>query len=104
MPSLCRPRVSIYALPSTGRLIFQMALPRTFVGFSSTDISYYRLMCAWKAHENIDFDFCDCQLQTAINSDNETYIKSRCRDRLQMAGTHVLLIGADTAYKEKFVL
>lgn len=81
-----------------------MTLPRTFVGFSSTDISYYRLMCAWKAHENIGFDFCDCQLQAAINSDNETYIKSRCRERLQMAGTYVLLIGADIAYKERFVL
>jgi hypothetical protein len=84
--------------------MLHMALPRTFVGFSSTDIASYRLMCAWKAHENIDFDFCDCQLQTAINSENEAYIKNRCRERLQMAGTYVLLIGADTAYKEKFVL
>jgi hypothetical protein len=81
-----------------------MALPRTFVGFSSTDIDSYRLMCNWKAHEKINFDFCDCQLDTAINSGNEAYIKSRCRDRLQMAGTYALLIGSDTFYKEKFVL
>jgi len=33
-----------------------MALPRTFVGFSSSDISYYHLMCAWKAHDHIDFN------------------------------------------------
>jgi hypothetical protein len=38
-----------------------MALPPTFVGFSGTDLNYYRLMLAWKAHEHIDFDFCDCQ-------------------------------------------
>ena len=45
-----------------------MALPRTFVGFSSTDIGRYRMMMAWKANENIDFDFADFQLDDAINS------------------------------------
>lgn len=39
-----------------------MGLPRTFIGFSSTDIRYYRLMQAWKKNENIDFNFTDCQL------------------------------------------
>lgn len=46
-----------------------MPLPRTFVGFSSTDILQYHLMCAWKAHEHIDFDFVDFQLGEAIASD-----------------------------------
>lgn len=80
-----------------------MALPRTFVGFSSTDIRCYRLMCAWKAHEHIDFDFVDCQLQNEINSDNEAYIKRKCRERINMAGTYVMLIGQDTRYKYKYV-
>ena len=39
-----------------------MPLPRTFVGFSSTRIRYYRMMCAWKANENIDFNFADIVL------------------------------------------
>lgn len=52
-----------------------MGLPRTFVGFSSTDIHYYRLMCAWKEHENIDFNFVNCQLSQEINSEDEAYIK-----------------------------
>jgi hypothetical protein len=26
----------------------------------------YRLMCAWKAHEHIDFDFADFQLGEAM--------------------------------------
>jgi hypothetical protein len=43
-----------------------MALPRTFVGFSSKDMLNYRLMCAWKAHEHIDFDFADFQLGEAM--------------------------------------
>ena len=33
-----------------------MGLSRTFVGFSSTDIHYYRLMLAWKENEHIDFN------------------------------------------------
>lgn len=80
-----------------------MGLPRTFVGFSSSDINSYRLMLAWKAHEHIDFDFCDCQLQNEIRSEDEVYIKNKCRSRLQMAGTFIQLIGADTRYKNKYV-
>ena len=80
-----------------------MAIPRTFVGFSSTDIHYYRLMQAWKASEHIDFDFTNCQLSNEINSDNEAYIKSKCRERINMAGTFTVLIGQDTRTKHKFV-
>lgn len=80
-----------------------MALPRTFVGFSSADIGSYHLMCAWAEHEHIDFNFCDCQLQDAIDSNNEHYIKRRCRERLDMAGTYILLIGQDTRYKTTYV-
>lgn len=80
-----------------------MSLPRTFVGFSSTDLHYYRLMIAWKANEHIDFNFCDCQLQQELNSNNETYIKRRCRERIQMAGTYLMLIGEDTRYKHRYV-
>lgn len=76
-----------------------MGLPRTFVGFSSTDIHYYRLMLAWKAHEHIDFDFTDCQLATEINSEDENYIKRKCRSGINMAGTFISLIGQDTRFK-----
>src|SRR5262245_6019484 len=61
-----------------------MGLPRTFIGFSSTDIESYSLMLAWKAHEHIDFNFCDCQLPDAIDSENESYIKRVCRERIDM--------------------
>ncbi len=80
-----------------------MGLPRTFVGFSSTDINYYRLMLAWKENDNIDFNFSNCQLDKEINSDNEAYIMSRCRERLGMAGTFAVLIGQDTRSKHKYV-
>lgn len=80
-----------------------MALPRTFVGFSSTDIGSYRLMQAWKAHEHIDFNFCDCQLQNDLNSEDENYIKQKCRERINMAGTYIMIIGLDTRAKHKYV-
>ena len=70
-----------------------MGLPRTFVGFSSTDIHYYRLMCAWKENKHIDFNFTDCQLTQEINSDDEYYIKKKCRERIEIAGTFISLIG-----------
>lgn len=80
-----------------------MGLPRTFVGFSSTDIRYYRMMLAWKSSEHIDFDFVDCQLRQEIHSDSESYVKAKCRERINMAGTFILLIGEDTRSKHKYV-
>ena len=80
-----------------------MGLPRTFVGFSSTDIRFYRLMKAWKEHERIDFNFTDCQLTSELNSEDENYIKRMCRERINMAGKYVMLIGEDTRSKHKYV-
>lgn len=80
-----------------------MGLPRTFVGFSSTDIHWFRLMLAWKENEHIDFNFANLQLQNEINSENEAYIKGICRKRINMAGKYVLLIGEDTKYKYRYV-
>lgn len=80
-----------------------MGLPRTFVGFSSTDTHMYRTMCMWKSNENIEFNFCDCQLEQALHSEDENYIKQRCKEQLNMAGTYIMLIGQDTRYKHKYV-
>lgn len=80
-----------------------MGLPRAFVGFSSTDIHYYRLMQAWKANKNIDFNFASCQLQSEVNSADEVYIKRKCRERINLAGKYLLLIGQDTRNKHKYV-
>jgi hypothetical protein len=80
-----------------------MGLPRAFVGFSSTDIRSYRLMQAWKANEHIDFNFADCQLGQEVDSENEDYIKRQCRERINLAGTFISLIGADTRSKHKYV-
>lgn len=80
-----------------------LILPRTFVSFSSADISHYHMMCAWKAHEHIDFNFADFQLEEAISSETPYYIKSRCAEKIRRADTFVLLIGRDTYRKTIFV-
>lgn len=63
----------------------------------------YWLMLAWKENEKIDFNFTDCQLQKEIDSENEQYIKRLCRERINMAGKYIQLIGQDTRTKHKFV-
>lgn len=78
-------------------------LPRTFVSFSSADKIRYDLMCAWKSHEHIDFNFADFQLDEAINSQNPSYIKAVCRRKIRLTDTFVLLIGNDTFTKTVFV-
>jgi len=52
------------------------ARPRAFVGFSSTDRWQFTQMLGWNAHEDIDVDFADCQLDRAVKSDDEQYVKS----------------------------
>lgn len=82
---------------------FDMSLPRTFVSFSSADKRWYDLMCAWKAHEQIDFKFADFQIEEAIDSQNPDYIKRVCAAKVRRVDTFVLLIGADTYTKTVFV-
>jgi hypothetical protein len=78
-------------------------LPRTFVSFSSADKRYYELMCAWKAHEDISFNFADFQLDEAIDSLNTNYVKTVCRAKVRRVDTFVLLVGNDTRTKTVFV-
>jgi hypothetical protein len=78
-------------------------LPRTFVSFSSSDITYYRTMMMWNANEHIDFNFADFQLDEAINSQNPSYIKGVLRNKIRRVDTFVLLIGNDTWRKTVFV-
>jgi hypothetical protein len=60
-------------------------------------------MCAWKAHEHIDFNFADFQLDEAISSQRPNYIKSVCAAKIRRVDTFVLLIGNDTYSKTVFV-
>lgn len=45
----------------------------------------------------------NCQLGKEINSEDEAYIRRKCRERIDMAGTFAVLIGQDTRSKHKYV-
>ena len=59
-------RVRALPQPNQGAV---MGLPRTFVGFSSTDRHMYELMGAWRKNTHLDFNFADCQLNMALDAD-----------------------------------
>jgi hypothetical protein len=69
---------------------------KTYVAFASENISSYRLMEAWKAHEHIDFDFYDAHdLYVSRDTSKPETIKRNLRERLKNAKQVVLLGSKD---------
>lgn len=53
---------------------------KTYVAFASEDIHNYRLMTAWKASKNIDFDFTNAHdIYAARDTSTADTIKRRLR-------------------------
>lgn len=70
---------------------------KTYVAFASEDIHNYRLMTAWQANENIDFDFVNAHnIYEARDSSTEETIKRRLRERLNNT-KQVVLLGSSAA-------
>lgn len=58
---------------------------KTYVAFASEDIKFYRLMEAWKANENIDFNFFDAHdLFISRDTSKPETIKRNLRERMKM--------------------
>lgn len=77
---------------------------KTYVAFDAdTDIYYYRLMTAWKANQNIDFDFHNAHELNKIYSGKEDTIKRNLRERLKNTKIMIVLIGEKTKNHYKFV-
>jgi hypothetical protein len=73
---------------------------KTFVSFASEDLNYYRLMCAWKQNEHIDFDFLDAHdINTARDPSTPETINRRLSERLANTKQVVMLIGDVTRAK-----
>ena len=50
---------------------------KTFVSFASEDIDYYRIMCAWRKNEHIEFDFHDAHdLNVALDTSRPDTIRA----------------------------
>ncbi len=78
---------------------------KTFVSFDGdSDMSYYRLMQAWKQNDGITFNFYDAHdLNTARDSSQEASIKAQLAERMRNSKVFVLLVGERTRYLQKFV-
>lgn len=78
---------------------------KTYVCFDGdTDMTYYRLMCAWKQNDGIPFSFYNAHdLNTARDSSQEASIKRQLRERLLNSRVFVVLVGERTRYLMKFV-
>lgn len=73
---------------------------KTFVSFASEDIHYYRLMCAWRENEKIEFNFYDAHdINVARDSSQAETINRRLRERLANTKQVVMLIGDVTRRK-----
>jgi hypothetical protein len=71
---------------------------------ADTDIGIYRLMTAWKANSNIDFNFHDAHdLNNLRQTASEEQIKRKLRERLNNTKQAILLVGDNTKNLYKFV-
>lgn len=70
---------------------------KTYVCFASEDITQYRLMTAWVANENIDFNFYDAH-ETALVRDTsqQDTVRRRLRERLSNTKQAILLVSGVT--------
>ncbi len=78
---------------------------KTYVIFDAdTDIRIYRLMTAWKANDNIDFNFHDAHdLNNLMSAASEEQIKRKLRERLNNTKQAIVLVGENTKNLFKFV-
>jgi len=78
---------------------------KTYVAFDGdTDMSSYRLMTAWNANENIEFNFYNAHdLNSAQDTSIEESIKAQLRIRMANAKQMILLVGENTKNLRKFI-
>lgn len=78
---------------------------KTYICFDAdNDILRYRLMQAWKANGNIEFDFHDAHdINNLMSYSSEETIKRKLRDRLKNSKLLVVLVGETTRNLYKFV-
>lgn len=78
---------------------------KTYVAFDAdNDIHYYRLMCAWRANDNTDFNFHDAHdINNLLPTSSEETIKRKLRERFANAKRFVVLVGSNTRFLYRFV-
>lgn len=75
----------------------QLTRKRVFTSFQYEDVRYARLMDAWSANENNDFEMYGERLRVAVDSKNADYIKAKLRPKIERSSVLVCLIGCGTS-------
>ncbi|MCY3867706.1 MAG: TIR domain-containing protein [Chloroflexi bacterium] len=78
---------------------------KTYVAFDAdNDIIHYRMMQAWKASDNVSFNFYDAhELNNLLPTSSEATIKRKLKERLKNTKLFMLLVGENTKNLHKFV-
>ena len=80
-----------------------MELPKTWVGFSSTDAGYFEAMMCWRDAENIPFNFTTTFLHRQPERQDRAFVKNYCAEQLAPGSRYIFLINRDTRYTCKYV-
>ncbi len=78
---------------------------KTYIVFDAdNDIRYYRIMTAWKANDNIDFNFHDAHdINNLRDGSSEETIKRKLRERMNGTKQVIVLVGDSTKDLYKYV-
>jgi hypothetical protein len=78
---------------------------KTYIAFDAdTDISWYRLMTAWKVKKAIEFDFHDAHdLNNLTTKASDEQIYKKLRERMANSKQLIVLVGENTKNLHKFV-
>lgn len=78
---------------------------KTYICFDGdTDMQYYRLMTAWKAHDGNTFNFHNAHdINSARDTSQEESIKRQLRERFANSKMLIVLIGQNTKNLYRFV-
>jgi hypothetical protein len=80
-----------------------MARKRIFISYDhETDARYKNLLHAWNKHDDFEIQIYNGSLQTSINSDNATYVKSQIKPLITWCSYLLCIIGEDT-YKSAWI-
>jgi hypothetical protein len=83
-----------------GRLTTHAKRRRIFISHHRDDIQQVNGLRLMAQNENVDMDFYDASLTVAVQSENNSYVKSVIRQKIERASIVLCLIGNGTASRE----
>ncbi|MEJ7827697.1 MAG: TIR domain-containing protein [Segetibacter sp.] len=78
-------------------------MAKVFLSFKSEDLLKVWTLRGLSAFKNVDFEFDDVSLREAIDSKDESYIKSIIRPKIKKCDVCLCLIGENTHRSRKWI-